>query len=469
MALPDKHQLKFNIHKDSKSLMEAIEKRFGGNKETKKVEKTLLKQQYKNFTGLSSERLDQIHDMLQKLISQLEILGVIDSGCSRHMTRNISYLFDFEEINGGYVAFGGNPKGGKITSKGKIKTGKLDFDDVYFVKELKFNLFSVCQMCYKKNSVLFTDTECVVLSSDFKLPDETHVLLRVPRENNMYNKAPSFVQTSEHVKTTRTSVKPVEDPTQAESLRKDIPKSRVHRHSWKRKPYFVCKIVARNQPNSSTCIQENLNAGKVGKEYVSTQQYVLLPLWSTGFKDPHYIDVDAAFDDKETESEVYVSPSSSDKPKKHDGKEEGIDYEEVFAPVARIEAIWKFGLPDGETSSTPIDTEKPLLKDPDGLWYPKDSPFNLVAYSDSDYVGASLDRKSTTGGYQFLEKPRKGQNRIKTGQKWEAWGSREKVKAVTVDRGRKTEQNAKRMAKNANTIKGYSKFKERRKEKGPDL
>nr|GEW28900.1 hypothetical protein [Tanacetum cinerariifolium] len=123
----------------------------------------------------------------------------------------------------------------------------------------------------------------------------------------------------------------------------------------------------------------------------------------------------------------------------------------------------KFGLTNGKSDSTPIDTEKPLLKDSDGedvdvhtyrsmigslmyltssrpdimfavcacahfqvtlkvshlytvkrifrylkgkphlgLWYPKDSPFNLVVYSDSDYVGASLDRKSTTGGCQFL-------------------------------------------------------------------
>nr|GEW92449.1 hypothetical protein [Tanacetum cinerariifolium] len=68
MALPD------NIHKDAKTLMKAIEKRFGGNKETKKVQKTLLKQQYENFTGSSSESLDQIHDRLQKLINQLEIL-----------------------------------------------------------------------------------------------------------------------------------------------------------------------------------------------------------------------------------------------------------------------------------------------------------------------------------------------------------------------------------------------------------
>nr|GEX39530.1 hypothetical protein [Tanacetum cinerariifolium] len=73
MALPDKHQLKFNSHKDAKTLMEAIEKRFRGNTETKKVQKTLLKQQYENFTGSNSKSLDQIHDRLQKLVSQLEI------------------------------------------------------------------------------------------------------------------------------------------------------------------------------------------------------------------------------------------------------------------------------------------------------------------------------------------------------------------------------------------------------------
>nr|GEY57814.1 Gag-Pol polyprotein [Tanacetum cinerariifolium] len=76
MALLDKHQLKFNSHKDAKTLMEAIKKRFGRNTETKKVQKTLLKQQFKNFTGSSSEDLDQIHDRLQKLVSQLEIHGV---------------------------------------------------------------------------------------------------------------------------------------------------------------------------------------------------------------------------------------------------------------------------------------------------------------------------------------------------------------------------------------------------------
>nr|GEZ16236.1 putative ribonuclease H-like domain-containing protein [Tanacetum cinerariifolium] len=71
---------------------------------------------------------------------------------------------------------------------------------------------------------------------------------------------------------------------------------------------------------------------------------------------------------------------------------------------------------DRKLASTPIDTEKPLLKDPNvkrifrylkgkphlGLWYTKDSPFNLVAYTDSDYGGESLNRKFTIGGCQFL-------------------------------------------------------------------
>ncbi|GJR76691.1 ribonuclease H-like domain-containing protein [Tanacetum coccineum] len=77
MALPNKDQLKFHSYKDAKLLMEAIEKRYGGNKESKKVQRTLLKQQYENFAGSSSETMDQTFDRLQKLISQLEIQGEV--------------------------------------------------------------------------------------------------------------------------------------------------------------------------------------------------------------------------------------------------------------------------------------------------------------------------------------------------------------------------------------------------------
>ncbi|GJR90347.1 hypothetical protein Tco_0214358 [Tanacetum coccineum] len=113
--------------------------------------------------------------------------GFVDSGCSRHMTGNIAYLSYFKEFDGGYVAFGGGAYGGRITGKGTLKTNNLDFEDAYFVNELKFNLFSVSQMCDKKNYVLFTDTECLVLSPNFKFPEENQTLLKIPRKDNMYS------------------------------------------------------------------------------------------------------------------------------------------------------------------------------------------------------------------------------------------------------------------------------------------
>nr|GEW05175.1 reverse transcriptase domain-containing protein [Tanacetum cinerariifolium] len=256
---------------------------------------------------------------------------------------------DFEELNDGYVAFGGNPKGGKISKKGKIKTRKLDFDDVYFIKELKFNLFSVSQMCNKKNSVLFTDTECLVLSPDFKLPDASQVLLRVLRENNMYN-------------VNLKNIVPSRDLT----------------------------FTACNQSKPSAGFQEQFDVEKAGEE--SDQHYVLFPVWSSGSTNPKNTDGDDAFNEKEPEfegsnpeSEVNVSPSSkfedffdnsinednaaeleditySDdeddvgiKRMKEalwsgtkldlshkDTQEEGTDYEVLFALVARIDSIRLF-------------------------------------------------------------------------------------------------------------------------------
>ncbi|GJY25065.1 hypothetical protein Tco_0399791, partial [Tanacetum coccineum] len=91
--------------------------------------------------------------------------AVVDSGCSSHMTGNKAYLSDYEDFNGGFVAFGSDPKG----------------------DELKFNLFSVSQMCDKKNSVLFTESECLILSPSFKLLDESQVVLRAPRKDDVYS------------------------------------------------------------------------------------------------------------------------------------------------------------------------------------------------------------------------------------------------------------------------------------------
>nr|GEV61546.1 hypothetical protein [Tanacetum cinerariifolium] len=192
--------------------------------------------------------------------------GVIDSGCLRYINGNISYLSDFKEINRGYVAFGGNPNGGKITGK---------------------------------------DTECLVLSSNFKLPNANHVLLRVLRENNMYN-------------VDLKNIVPLEDLT-CLFTKATLDESNLWHRSLGHINFKIMnklvKVVAGNQPNSSAGIQEHFDAEKAGKGNV--QQYVLFPLWSSGSKDPQNTDADATFKVKEPESEVHVSLSNSDKTKKH--------------------------------------------------------------------------------------------------------------------------------------------------------
>ncbi|GKF70662.1 hypothetical protein Tco_0203719 [Tanacetum coccineum] len=79
MALPNEHQLKFNSYKDAKTLMQAIESRFGSNTATKKTQKNLLKQQYENFAVSSTEVIEQTYERLQKLISQLDMHGKVIS------------------------------------------------------------------------------------------------------------------------------------------------------------------------------------------------------------------------------------------------------------------------------------------------------------------------------------------------------------------------------------------------------
>ena len=113
-------------------------------------------------------------------------LGIVDSGCSRSMSGNKDKMHDFVPIvGGGNVTFGGGD--GRITGKGTIKTPLLDFENVYYVEELQnFNLFSVSQICDTKNKVFFSEDECLVLSKDFKLPEDTSILLRVPRTFDLY-------------------------------------------------------------------------------------------------------------------------------------------------------------------------------------------------------------------------------------------------------------------------------------------
>nr|GEY43451.1 copia protein [Tanacetum cinerariifolium] len=378
---------------------------------------------------------------------------VINSGYSRYMIGNRHYLTYYEEIDGGFVAFGGNSKGGKITGKGNIRTGKLDFEDVYFVNELKFNLFSVSQMSDKKNSVLFTDTECVFLSPDFKLTDESHVLLKVPRKDNMYNV----------------------------DLNNVVPQGCLTYHLaratsdesnlWHRRLGHVFRnkldergIVIRNKARlvaQGYIQEEGIDYDKVFAPVVRIKAIRLFLAYAS-FKDfvVYQMDVKSTFLYGKIKEEVYVFQplgfEDLDFPDKVYKVEKAL-YRLHQAPRAWYETLStylldnrfqrgminktlfiqrdknefyvraniflglqvtqkedvifisqdkymneilnKFGFFDVKTTNTPMETHKTLLKDesPDIMF--EDSPFDLVAYTDSDYAGASLDRKYTIGGF----------------------------------------------------------------------
>nr|GEU32965.1 hypothetical protein [Tanacetum cinerariifolium] len=277
--------------------------------------------------------------------------GVIDSSCSRHMTRNISYLSEFEALNGGYVSFGGNPKGRKITSKGKIRICKLDFDDVYFVKELKFNLFSVSQMCDKKNNVLFTDTEWIKREfSVARTPQQNSIakrknmtLIKAARTMQQIHYYPfhfglrtpsiGFMRPFGCPLTILNTLDPVgkfdrkadegflvgysvsSKAFRVFNSRTRVVQETLHINFLENKPNVVGSgltwlfdidtltnsmnyqpVIAGNQPNPSAGVQELFDAEKAGEG------------------NEHEFEV------KQPKSEVHVSPSSSAKTKKHDDK-----------------------------------------------------------------------------------------------------------------------------------------------------
>ncbi|GJW36253.1 putative ribonuclease H-like domain-containing protein [Tanacetum coccineum] len=161
-------------------------------------------------------------------------------------------------------------------------------------EELKFNLFSVSQMRDKKNSSCFTNTECV-LSPDFKLTDENHVLLKVPRKDNMYsvdlkNVLVGYSTNSKAFKVfnSRTRIVRRELHVQFSENTSNIAGSGSNWlfdvdaliNSMNYKP-----VVAGNQSNGNTCTKVCDDAGKARMETVPGKDYILLPLWT---QDPSF-------------------------------------------------------------------------------------------------------------------------------------------------------------------------------------
>ncbi|GJX98604.1 hypothetical protein Tco_0355623 [Tanacetum coccineum] len=290
LAIPNEYLLKFHNVPDAKSLWAAIKSRFGGNEESKKMQKNVLKHQFENFTTASNESLDKAYDrfydrMNEKVFkftsysqiwlflsskntkstnelesasrdirvstargtSQVSLLYgtllenadqernqgetygdngrsnaptnesssqalVAQDGLDEYAIRNKIIESQTTELNTKTSETVGksndaNTKKPKSASKSVVSNPKINRDRVIIEDwnsddektrdlvigscsvdsdELKFNLFSVSQMCDKKNSVLFTESECLILSPSFKLLDESHVVLRAPRKDDVY-------------------------------------------------------------------------------------------------------------------------------------------------------------------------------------------------------------------------------------------------------------------------------------------
>nr|GEU55344.1 hypothetical protein [Tanacetum cinerariifolium] len=243
--------------------------------------------------------------------------GVIDSGCSRHITCNMSYLSDFEELNGGYVAFDGNLKGGKISGKDSLLP-------------IPFWAEAVNTACYVQNRVLVTKPHNKNLyellhgrtpSIGFMRPFGCPLTIL-----NTLDSLDKFDGKVDEIFLVRYSVS--SKAFRVFNSRTQIVQETLHINVLENKPNVAGSgptwlfdidtltktlnyqpVTIGNQSNPSAGVQEQFNAEKAEEE--SEQQYGLFPVWSSGSINPHNTDEDAAFDKKEPEFEGRKPESKS--------------------------------------------------------------------------------------------------------------------------------------------------------------
>ncbi|GJT47185.1 hypothetical protein Tco_0955900 [Tanacetum coccineum] len=358
------------------------------------------------------------------------------------MTGNKSFLTDYQEIDGGFVAFGGSIKGGKITGKGKIRTRKLDFEDVYFVKELKFNLFSVSQTCDKENNVLFIETEWNQTNKNCRssmvmsdaVPTQQYILL--PLLYDSPQSSEDAVADDAGKKTNEKSANKGERNGQEKdggaSNKEDDQNVQDFRVALDNLLVQQKEVYA-NSTNRDSTISPFVSA--VGQSFTNADDLPTDPLMPnlevttnllnsgifSGAYDDEDVGAEADLNNLETTMDVSHIPTTrirKDHPKNQIIRD--------INSATQIRRMTKISKELAMIASTLIDTNKALLKDeevedvdvhlyrsmtgllmyliasrPDIIFVvyacARYSPFDLEAFSDSDYAGASLDRKSTTG------------------------------------------------------------------------
>ncbi|GJT38398.1 putative ribonuclease H-like domain-containing protein [Tanacetum coccineum] len=419
---------------------------------------------------------------------------------------------------------GSGSKGGKITSKGTLKTGKLDFEDLYFVKELHDGKASIVNTaCYVQNRVLVvkphnkTPYELFrgrTPALSFMRPFGCHVTILNTLDylGKFDGKSDEgffvgYLMNSKAFRVYNIRTRKVEENLHIRFL-EDKPIIAGDGPKWLfdidvlTKSMNYVPVVAGTNSNDFVGTEESIGAGHSSKETGSSQDYIFMPLWKDGslfdsssknanndepqplvmlgkkmmvsvlfmifycnfLMSRDNVTLEATHADGD-ETEVDMSNITTTYPvpstlntriyKDHSldhviGKTHEDLHTCLFAcflsqvePKKVIQALtgpswieamqdellqFKLQKMDVKSASTPMETSKPLLKDaeaedvdvhlyrsmigslmyltssrPDIMFaYPKDPPFDLEAYTDSDYASASLDRKSTIEGGQFL-------------------------------------------------------------------
>ncbi|GJR21621.1 ribonuclease H-like domain-containing protein [Tanacetum coccineum] len=346
-------------------------------------------------TDFSNQKLNTAKDYPHRALKNK---GIVDSGCSRHMTGNKAYLAEFQDFNGGPVAFGGSK--GYITGKGKIKTGKLDFEDVCFVKELQhFNLFSVSQMCDKKNKVLFTDSECLVLTTT---KDVMESVVQNGIRGNTVNK-PELHNKKEFAER--------KNSTLIEAAR---PCLQIHSYltllaeAYRTACYDLNRMIKRRVKRArEQTFMDELERLKRQEKEAHEEAEALRKKFETlvikeGAAKPSRRIV-AVSDTKSLGLSRFASWVEGYRTK---AKRKGIYYDEVFAPEARLEAIRSFQAFASYMGYISIKgCEKCLLYGENNEEVP---PFETTeAFSQDEEAGCEMSisigfRNSRTGGCQFL-------------------------------------------------------------------
>ncbi|GJU27170.1 uncharacterized mitochondrial protein-like protein [Tanacetum coccineum] len=351
-----------------------------------------------------------------------------------HMTGNKDHLDDFEECKEGSVTFRGSK--GYITGKGRIRVGNLDFDSVSFVKELgHFNLFLILQICDKQHrvgsssgykgetsgilqnfirlmkTVYITEKPNVkgvgykwMFDIDYLTDSMNYILVSLDHQTNPHASTSEVTNSADTLPTPNANAS--EEENAAEELIV-VPTTVKHLLQHKLEHGYIPELTIFNKPQKGI------------------------------FDEASYDEEGMVYDFNNLPIEVAVSPiptlrfqmSSMGELIFFLGLQVKQKTDGIFISQDKYVAdmLKKFDLASVKTAITPMETKMALTKDEEadevdvtpmtshlnavkrifkylkgklnlGLWYLRESSFDLEVFSDSDYVGANLDRKSTTSG-----------------------------------------------------------------------